>query len=78
MADLTNPDSLQPHEKSYKTQAWANYTISELGDWIHLLVKRNRHRSDPEKRKKDLYDARNYWLMIGKMLDAEEAESQVV
>lgn len=77
MAKPETPEGLEPHQKSYKQEAWMNYTLQELGEWIHLLVKRSKHRSDPEKRKKDLYDAKNYWLMIGKILEAETLELKV-
>jgi hypothetical protein len=74
MTKPETPETLQPHQKSYKQEAWMNYTLQELGDWIHLLVKRSKHRSDPDKKAKDLYDARNYWLMMGAMLEHENVE----
>lgn len=78
MSEIQNLDALKPHEPNYKPAAWQNYTLQELGEWVHLLVKRSRHRSDAKKREKDLYDARNYYLMMGKMLEAEEATLQEV
>lgn len=65
--------TIDQHQADYKPQAWEAYTIQELGQFVHLLAKRAEHRDNPEKRAKDLYDARNYFLMIGAKLDALEA-----
>lgn len=65
-------ESLQKHEEDYKPQAWEEYTLAELGNFVHLLVKRSKHRSDPEKRKKDLYDADNYLNMMRAQLEKEK------
>lgn len=61
-----------PHEKDYKPEAWKNYTLSELGQWVHLLAKRAEMRTG-EKRAKDLYDARNYLAMMDAKLQELEA-----
>ena len=62
--------SIEKHQKDYKTEAWKNYTIAELGWWVHLLTKRSEHRSNQEKREKDLYDASNYlWMLQQKLED---------
>lgn len=70
------PSTAQIHERDYKQAAWQQYTLAELGDWVHLLAKRATHRSNDEKRKKDLYDARNYWAMMGEHLTALEAAAR--
>jgi hypothetical protein len=70
MADPKQPQALDAHQQDYKPQAWRAYTLQELGSWVHLFAKRAEHRSDPEKRKKDLQDARNYHAMMGAWLDA--------
>jgi hypothetical protein len=63
------PAELAPHQGDYKSQAWANYTLQELGSFVHLLAKRSQHRTDKAKAKKDLYDARNYLRMMEAHLD---------
>lgn len=60
--------SLEEHEKDYFPEAWEEYSIQELGEWIHLLVTRSTHRKAVEKVKKDLHDAKNYFEMIEKKL----------
>jgi hypothetical protein len=47
--------------------------MQELGEWVHLLCKRAEHRSNPKKRKKDLYDARNYLSFMDEKLKKLEA-----
>jgi hypothetical protein len=66
--------SIKDHEKDYKPEAWKNYTIAELGWWIHLLAKRSKHRNNQEKRKKDLYDASNYFWMLQQKLEEYKEE----
>lgn len=61
---MRTPETIKAHASDYKDQAWRQYSIQELGNFVHLLVKRSSHRAEPEKRKKDLYDARNYLAMI--------------
>jgi hypothetical protein len=60
---------LSAHEKDYQTNAWQDYTLQELGNFVHLLVKRADHRIDPVKRSKDLYDAQNYLDMMQEKLN---------
>lgn len=54
----------------YIEGSWDDYTMAELGQFVHLLSKRANHRSDPEKRAKDIADACNYWRMMGAKLDS--------
>jgi hypothetical protein len=69
---MDTPEPLKPHEPDYKPQAWADYTFAELGWWVHLLAQRSTHRENPEKRRKDLHDARNYLaIMNTKLADLE-------
>ena len=68
------PAQLDEHQKDYKAGAWEMYTIAELGWWVHLFTTRARHRDNPEKRAKDIHDARNYLAMITAKVDAAEAE----
>ncbi len=70
---MNTPEGIKQHEASYKPNAWEEYTIQELGTWVHLLAKRSRHRASDKKRK-DLADARNYLAMIGSHLDALEGK----
>ena len=66
------PKELETHAPDYIDRAWEQYSFDELGQFVHLLAKRATHRSNPEKRKKDLYDARNYLSMMdAKLKDLE-------
>jgi hypothetical protein len=69
---MAAPEELRLHEPDYKPGAWRQYTLAELGQWVHLLATRAGHRADAAKRKKDLDDARNYWRMMGACLDELE------
>jgi hypothetical protein len=64
---------LEAHAIDYKDQAWKQYSIEELGQWVHLFVKRASHRTNGEKRDKDLYDAQNYLLMIQEHINQARA-----
>jgi len=67
---MQTPDQIIKHDSKYNNNAWQDYSIQELGQWVHLLAKRATMRADADKRRKDLTDARNYWLMIGSHLDS--------
>lgn len=67
---MNTPESILSHESAYRAAAWQEYSIQELGNWVHLLCKRAEHRNDPVKREKDLYDAQNYLNMIQSHLDS--------
>jgi len=56
--------NLGKHQKDYKREAWKQYTAEELQWWVHLLTKRASHRTNEDKKKKDLYDASNYEGML--------------
>lgn len=71
---METPTSILPHTSDYKSQSWKAYTLQELGMWVHLFAKRAQHRTNPEKRAKDLYDAQNYLNMMQAHLD--ELKSQ--
>lgn len=64
------PASIAAHQADYKANAWDQYTLAELGQWVHLLATRATHRDNPEKKAKDLYDAKNYHAMMGAKLAA--------
>lgn len=64
--------AIKAHERDYKSNAWEQYSMAELGQWVHLLSTRATHRSDKAKRKKDLYDARNYLSMMEEKLSVLE------
>lgn len=72
---MESPTSILKDEMNYKDKAWQQYSLAELGNWIHLLVKRAEHRSDPTKKGKDLADARAYLDMIKAWIDAAEKDS---
>jgi hypothetical protein len=67
MADL--PQGCVTHEPEYRPEAWEAYSLSELGDWVHLLAKRSQHRATLAKASKDLHAARNYLAMMAAKLD---------
>jgi hypothetical protein len=67
---METPKSIVEHNKDYKDNAWQQYTIEELGNWVHLLAKRATHRTDIAKRFKDLTDAQNYLNMIQEHLNS--------
>ncbi len=68
------PDSIKEHQDKYKPDAWKDYTIDELGHWVHLLTKRSEHRQDQTKKQKDLEDAQNYLNMIQSHLNAAKQQ----
>jgi len=70
--ETPTPIEIERYEDDYKEGAWKDYSIAELGHFVHLLAKRATHRSDSEKRGNDLRDARNYLRMIEAKLDALE------
>ena len=61
-------EMLGEHQSKFKVKSWKNYTDEELRWWITLLRKRAEHRSDKDKRDKDLKDASNYTLMLNESL----------
>jgi hypothetical protein len=61
--------SIEEHQKDYLPNAWEDYTIEELGQWILLLSIRATHRTSRDKALKDLDDAYNYLEMIKRQLD---------
>jgi hypothetical protein len=63
------PESIKNHSGDYKNQAWTQYTLYELGNWVHLFAKRALHRGNNQKASKDLYDAQNYLNMMQSLLD---------
>lgn len=69
---MNTPTQIDQHASKYNNNAWQDYSVQELGQWVHLLTKRASMRADNEKKKKDLVDARNYWLMIGSHLESLE------
>ncbi len=68
---METPTQCEVHQKDYAPQAWENYTIAELASWVELLVKRAGHRVPGEKRRKDLYDARNYAALLSAKIEGQ-------
>lgn len=66
---MDTPESIVKDESHYKPAAWQHYTLSELGDWVHLLTKRAEMRSEKDKARKDLTDAQSYLDMMQVMVD---------
>lgn len=67
------PLSLVEHQSKYKDGAWHDYSVSELGGIVAFFVKRASHRTDMDKRAKDLLDAQNYLDMIQAHVDEVKA-----
>jgi len=61
--------SIEEHAEKYKEDAWKQYSLGELCAWVDNLVKRSGHRSNPDKKAKDLDDAQNYLDMVKTDLD---------
>jgi hypothetical protein len=67
---------LEAHQADYLPQAWEAYSLQELGSWVHLFAKRAEHRSNPDKRAKDMVDAQNYLDMMQRKLNSLKAQFQ--
>lgn len=70
MLDLVMPTSILEHENDFIPGKWKDYTLTELGNWVHLFVKRARHRVGREKAKKDLKSAQCYLDIMQAHIDA--------
>jgi len=64
------------HKDDYYQYAYYDYDIDELCSWAHLLIKRATHRKNPDKMKKDIYDAKNYLDMLEEALETEIEECE--
>ena len=69
---METPQSIVKDEANYMTAAWQEYTLAELGYWVHLLAKRSEMRAPGaiEKARKDLSDAQAYLDMMQSHLNA--------
>jgi len=56
-----NTQTTNGHESDYKPDAWKEFDSTDLETWVCLLIKRAGLRANPEKAKKDLQDAKNYF-----------------
>ncbi len=70
---MKTPESIVQHAARFNDNAWKQYTPAELGDFVHLLIKRSAHRTEPAKRTKDIDDAQNYLNMLQAHVDAARA-----
>ena len=70
MKESKLPESCEEHQSKYYGNTWKLYSLAELGQWVHLFVKRAHHRSDTAERAKDLTDAQNYLDMMQAHIDA--------
>lgn len=68
---------IEKHKEDYKEEIWKNYSLQELGMWVHLFHKRSLHRDNEEKARKDLYDAKNYLWMIEQNLKSRAEELNI-
>jgi len=57
-------ERLDVHQPDYLPKSYREYSLSELGGVIAFFTKRAGHRSNPDKQRKDLYDAKNYLAML--------------
>jgi hypothetical protein len=67
---METPKSIEHHQADYKKAAWEQYSLQELGMWVHLFVKRAGHRDNTDKKVKDLHDAQNYLNMMQSHINA--------
>lgn len=67
---MKTPESIKGHSRKYCNHSWMEYSIAELGWWVHLLIERASHRNDLGKRAKDVEDAQNYLNMMQAHIDA--------
>lgn len=72
-----NESPIASHQSDYKPEIWKNYSLQELGIWVHLFHKRALHRLNKEKATKDLHDAKNYLWMIEQNLKARATELDI-
>ena len=68
------PPEIVEHKDDYKDHIWEQYTLEELGYWVHLFCKRAGHRANQDKAQKDLHDAKNYLAMMREKLEAKTKE----
>ena len=68
--NLQMPTSIRENESEFVSGSWRKYSITELGNWVHLLVKRATHRMDAKKARKDLKDAQSYLDIMQAHIDA--------
>ena len=68
---------IEQHQKDYKEEIWKQYSLQELGNFVHLFHKRASHRSNLEKATKDLHDAKNYLWMMEAMLKERSEELEI-
>lgn len=55
---------LAEHQDKYKPEAWKNYSMAELCNWVDNFTKRAGHRADEDKKASDLQNAQNYLDMV--------------
>jgi hypothetical protein len=67
---METPANIQPHQSKYQPDAWQEYTLLELGSWVHCLAQRAAHRRERAQRTNDLEEAQNYLDMMRARLNA--------
>ena len=55
---------IEKHQEDYKPKAYEVYSFRDLGNLVHLFAERATHRTNKDKLRKDLYDAKNYLSMM--------------
>lgn len=77
---MKTPEQIKSHSEDYQDDSWKLYTEKELLHWVQNLSKRATQRTNVEKAKKDIYDARNYMAMLQAKLNhmIDESEKRIV
>ena len=70
------PECIEKYQEDYKEGTWKDYTYSQLGYWVELLMIRASHRANDERRDKDINDARNYLAIMQAKINEEVVESE--
>jgi hypothetical protein len=71
---MTTPEEIKEHANKYHDGIWREYSFDELAHWTNNFLKRSTHRTNAEKKAKDIKDGLNYARMF--LAKAEElAES---
>ena len=68
---MTKPP--ETHSLDYKPGSWTDYTIEELGQFVHLLTKRAKHHTNSDEIAKDLYAAYSYLDMMRAKVQAVQS-----
>jgi len=68
------PNSILKHRDKYIDGSWRDYSLQELGNFVHNLAKRSQNRANLYGKEKDLEDAQNYLNMMQAHIDEYKLE----